>query len=197
MQTSPSGKAGADLVEVAAGGLVWRGRGPFRKLAIVHRAAPDRNDWVLPKGKLDRGERPEDAALREVKEEAQVEARLGAPAGCTTHSKNGQPKVTLYWHMRVMRRFEFQPNAEIDQVRWLRPDRAIRLLTHPNERHLVLRECGRGARGSRWCFRGRSPRQDRLETAIAFARTHLNLLAVRAADTAPSAPPASKLISLL
>ena len=47
----------------AAGGIVERDG----LIAVVHR--PRYDDWSLPKGKLDRGESWEDAALREVREE--------------------------------------------------------------------------------------------------------------------------------
>jgi 8-oxo-dGTP diphosphatase len=47
----------------AAGGVLMRDG----LLAVVHR--PRYDDWSLPKGKLDRGESFEDAALREVWEE--------------------------------------------------------------------------------------------------------------------------------
>ena len=54
-----------DSAEVkAAGGVVWR-RGPGGiEVAVAHR--PHREDWSLPKGKLDPGEGWEEAALREV-----------------------------------------------------------------------------------------------------------------------------------
>jgi len=44
----------------AAGGVVLH----ENRVLLVHR--PRYDDWTLPKGKLDRGESYEDAALREV-----------------------------------------------------------------------------------------------------------------------------------
>ena len=57
-------------VEAAGGVVVHQGR-----VLIVHR--PRYDDWTLPKGKLDRGESFEDAALREVWEETGVRCNLG------------------------------------------------------------------------------------------------------------------------
>src|SRR4030095_3702749 len=51
---------------LAAGGIVLR-QGQTPLIAVVR--LRKRNEWVLPKGKLDDGETPRDAAMREVVEE--------------------------------------------------------------------------------------------------------------------------------
>eukprot|EP01035_Chromulina_nebulosa_P004974 gene4974-6750_t len=55
-----------DPIVIAAGGIVVR-RGASPLIAVVQMRK--REDWVLPKGKLDDGETPRDAAEREVLEE--------------------------------------------------------------------------------------------------------------------------------
>ena len=64
-----------DLVR-AAGGVVTRagGRGGIEVL-VVHR--PRYDDWSLPKGKVEPGERDEDTARREVEEETGYRCTLG------------------------------------------------------------------------------------------------------------------------
>jgi 8-oxo-dGTP diphosphatase len=54
----------------ASGGVVCRDG----KVALVHR--PRYDDWSFPKGKLDKGETWEDAALREVEEEIGLRCTL-------------------------------------------------------------------------------------------------------------------------
>ena len=61
--------------------MVVRDGGDGPEVAVVHR--PRYDDWSLPKGKLDAGERWRDAALREVREETGMRCELGdelAPA---------------------------------------------------------------------------------------------------------------------
>jgi 8-oxo-dGTP pyrophosphatase MutT (NUDIX family) len=63
--------------QVSAGGVAYRRAAGSTEVAIV-RVGP-KGRWQLPKGIVDEGERPEDAALREVREEAGVDARIAAP----------------------------------------------------------------------------------------------------------------------
>src|SRR3954471_4387879 len=86
----------------AAGGIVHRradGTPPF-ELLVVHR--PRYDDWSLPKGKLDRGETFDAAALREVYEEPGLRCRLGEELGSVRYVDNkGRDKLVRYWLMEV------------------------------------------------------------------------------------------------
>lgn len=53
-------------MEFSAGGLVYRKKGTGYQFALIQ----DSNDqWTLPKGHIEKGEKPETAALRETTEE--------------------------------------------------------------------------------------------------------------------------------
>jgi 8-oxo-dGTP diphosphatase len=120
----------SDLIE-AAGGLVVRDG----QVALVHR--PRYDDWTLPKGKLDRGESFEQAAVREVEEETGVRARLVRELPATTYRVRGRPKVVRYWLMEVEGDGPFVPNDETDELRWVSPDQAQGLLSYEHDRELV------------------------------------------------------------
>lgn len=116
----------------AAGGLVVDDDG---RVALVHR--PKYDDWTLPKGKLDRGESFEDAALREVEEETGLRCELGRELGSTRYrDSRGRPKLARYWEMRPLEG-RFEPNDEVDELRWLEPDAAAELLTYERDRELL------------------------------------------------------------
>jgi 8-oxo-dGTP diphosphatase len=121
----------------AAGGIVWRESAAGVRVALVHR--PDRDDWTLPKGRLDPGEAWHDAARREIAEETGCEVRLGRFAGGKLYLDRPEPKLVLYWHARVVREASLPSEDEIDRVAWLSPREALNRLDRASDRRLLLR----------------------------------------------------------
>ena len=117
----------------AAGGLVVRDDG---RIAIVHR--PRYDDWSLPKGKLDPGESFEGAALREVLEECNLRCRAIQELPSDSYrDQNGRPKVVRWWLMEVLEDLGFQPDDEVDELRWMAPAQATDLLSYEHDRSLA------------------------------------------------------------
>ncbi len=116
--------------------MVWRRGGDGEvEILLVHR--PSYDDWSLPKGKLDPGERHEDAALREVEEETGYRCRLGRELEATRyHDRFGRPKVVRYWEMTV-EGGEFAGEHEVDEVAWLPPAEAKRRLSYARDRGVI------------------------------------------------------------
>jgi len=123
-----------DLIEAAGVVLVRPGPdGP--EVAVVHR--PHRSDWSLPKGKLQTGERHEVAAVRETLEETGVRCALGPSLGHRRYHVEGLPKRVHYWRATVLESSSREPDAEVDEIRWLRRKAAKSLLTYDDDRRLV------------------------------------------------------------
>jgi 8-oxo-dGTP pyrophosphatase MutT (NUDIX family) len=116
----------------AAGGVVLRDR----KVALVHR--PKYDDWTFPKGKADDGESDEDCALREVVEETGLHCRLGNELSSTEYiDSRGRPKRVRWWRMDPLEDDGFEPNDEVDEVRWVSPAEAAQLLSYDRDRALL------------------------------------------------------------
>ena len=117
----------------AAGGVVVRDG----DVVLVHR--PKYDDWSFPKGKAEEDESDEDCALREVREETGLRCRLGDELPSTEYiDSRGRPKRVRWWQMEPVEDDGFTPNDEVDEVRWVAPDEASRLLSY--ERDLALLE---------------------------------------------------------
>jgi 8-oxo-(d)GTP phosphatase len=122
--------------QIEAAGVVLVRPGPDGpEVAVVHR--PHRSDWSLPKGKLEAGERHDVAAVRETLEETGVRCVLGPRLGHRSYKVDGLTKRVEYWRATPAEAFDRQPDAEIDEIRWLRRKAAKALLTYADDRLLV------------------------------------------------------------
>jgi 8-oxo-dGTP diphosphatase len=125
-----------DLVRAAGGIVVRRAPKGAWQVLLVHR--PRYDDWSLPKGKADPGERDEETALREVEEETGLRCSLGAPAGRTRYrDSKGRDKVVHYWLMEPETDTAFVPNDEVDEVRWCSVAEAVDRLSYAHDRKLL------------------------------------------------------------
>jgi 8-oxo-dGTP diphosphatase len=123
--------------DVQAAGAVVHRKGPSGKeVLLVHR--PRYDDWSFPKGKLDRGEHPAVAAVREVAEETGLRVRLGPPLHPQRYPNGaGRMKTVHYWNARVVGDDDvsgYLVNTEIDDVEWVPWDDAAHRLTYPHDR---------------------------------------------------------------
>lgn len=110
-------------------------RGRLRVL-LVHR--PGHDDWGFPKGKADKGESSEETALREVLEETGYHCRVVAPLGTTRYRVTGGVKEVVWFAMRPLPDSPgFQPNDEIDEIKWVGRKKARDLLDYESDRRLL------------------------------------------------------------
>lgn len=121
----------------AAGGLVFKKTSKGKlKVLVAHRPAYD--DWSLPKGKADKGETPEQTAVREVLEETGFHCRIVAPIGTTRYRISRGVKEVNWFAMRPLPDSPgFEVNKEIDDVKWLSRKKARQILDYDNDRNLV------------------------------------------------------------
>jgi len=118
----------------AAGGLV---KNELNELLFIYRL----NKWDLPKGKLNKNETPEDAALREVQEETGLKKlKITAPLTTTHHIYTRKEKQilkkTTWYQMQAKSTQPLTPQKEedIQEVKWIKKDQLPKILknTYPS-----------------------------------------------------------------
>ena len=134
--------------EFSAGGVLVKViRGRPMLAAIRPRGKPE-GLWALPKGKIDPGERPEETAVREVREETGVEGALVEKLGDVryTYTRRGGTrvfKVVSFYLLRAgsgrIDEIDEQMRVEVDEARWLPLEEATRLLAYGGERQMAVK----------------------------------------------------------
>ena len=116
---------------MAAGGIVLRqGKPPL--VAVVR--LRKRNEWVLPKGKLDVGETPRAAAEREVLEETGHAVAVHEFLGTLVYEARGGSKVVHYWRMEAGDKPVRGLMRDVRAVDWLPLGDAVERLSRGYER---------------------------------------------------------------
>jgi len=121
----------------AAGAVLWRrGDASDPEIALIHR--PRYDDWSLPKGKVDPGETEPVTAVREVHEETGQLSVLGRRLTAVSYPVEQGIKKVRYWAARRVDG-EFNPNAEVDEIKWLPVTEAMKHLEYPHDRKVLRR----------------------------------------------------------
>jgi 8-oxo-dGTP pyrophosphatase MutT (NUDIX family) len=119
-----------------AGALVLRPNGSGGPKLLVVTSKVDSNFWVLPQGKLEPGESPEQAAKRETFEESGVEVKVGQPLGFYFNQRDGKFYRTDIFQAAFSRQ---GPITEPRQVRWVTAEEA-QALNMGRETSRIIRE---------------------------------------------------------
>jgi 8-oxo-dGTP pyrophosphatase MutT (NUDIX family) len=114
-------------------------------LAAIRPAGKKASVWALPKGLIGPGEKPEQAAVREVEEETGVQARLVTKLGDIryVYTWDGERvfKVVSFYLLRYSRGrlgdIAPEQRIEVDEARWLPLDEAPKLLAYGGEREMA------------------------------------------------------------
>jgi 8-oxo-dGTP pyrophosphatase MutT (NUDIX family) len=140
--------------QISAGGVVFRrpDAGPTAEVALISVGDPPR--WQLAKGLVDPGETPETAALREVREEAGVEATVVEKLEtveywyqATDASKRVRyHKFVHFFLMEYVSGDVADHDHEVNEARWLEMGKALELIAFKSERAVLEKAAARISR---------------------------------------------------
>ena len=134
--------------ETSAGGLIWR-RAASNGFEMVLVKPAGKEAWCLPKGLIEKGETPEQAAVRECREETGFKTVPTEPLGeiSYVYSRRDEPagpltRVFKKVHFFLMTTEDDIPAAhddEIDDVAWVALDQAEHRASYKSERELIIK----------------------------------------------------------
>jgi 8-oxo-dGTP pyrophosphatase MutT (NUDIX family) len=136
------------MVEFSAGGVVVDGAGRTVVIVPTRRAADGSKVLALPKGHPDEGESAPDAAARELREEAGVEAELIEKLGEVRYwyQRDGRrvAKVVAFFLFRYLAGSPDDHDHEVEEARWTDLAQAAASLTYRGEREMARRALAQG-----------------------------------------------------
>ena len=129
--------------EISAGCVVYRRSGNIAEVALIQ--PHDRQAWSLPKGLIERGESPETAARREVREETGLLGDIVGRIDTIKYSYNARwedpPvrifKIVTFYLLHSTGGDPSQHDREVDRVEWFPLDYAMAHATYAQEREIL------------------------------------------------------------
>ena len=132
--------------EFSSGGIVFNNEG----YVLLTRAGSLRDKsqfhWKFPKGHLDPGETTKEAAVRQVCEETGVRVKIIEKVGKSKYvfPKHGERifKIVTYFLMEYVSGKPKPQEGEIQEVRWVAPEGALKMLSFSPDRELLKKALG-------------------------------------------------------
>lgn len=135
IERSAAQMIGRRKLEQHAGGIVFR-RQRGRPQVLIVTTKRSRKRWVLPKGRVKRGERPSVAALREVREEGGVTGRVLEHVGTAAYSAR-RLRIRIEYYL-IEYSGPVRGNSEKRETEWCSVRGAAEKLTYASARRVLL-----------------------------------------------------------
>ncbi len=140
--------------QISSGGVIFRRLDGAYEVVLV--SVREGRYWCLPKGIIDKGETPEQTALREVREESGLTGKIIGGLGEITYwyyikGENTKCRKTVHFFlMEYVSGSTSQHDREVDEAVWFPVEEALEKISFKGDRQILekaaslLREMGEG-----------------------------------------------------
>lgn len=131
--------------QVSSGGVVFRKRDGRIEVTVISRTARSgQKVYCLPKGWIEKGETPEEAAIREVREETGLTGRILQKIGEINYffysdKKERISKAVHFYLLEYISGNTSDHDDEVEDAGWFPLEDANALLSYKNEREILLK----------------------------------------------------------
>ena len=130
-------------LQVSAGGVAFRKQEGRIEVALI--SVGENSRWQLPKGLVDKSESTEDAAVREVREEAGINTEIAERIDKVEYwyfwKEDGQRvryhKFVYFYLLRYKSGDVRDHDHEVNEARWVNIDDAIKILAFDSEKKIM------------------------------------------------------------
>jgi 8-oxo-dGTP diphosphatase len=130
-------------LQVSAGGVAYRVQDGQVQIALI--SVGESNRWQLPKGRVDKDESNEAAAMREVREETGIVTELVGLIDKIDYwfyasGRGGRYRVHKYVYFFLLRHLSGETSdhdQEVNEARWVEIDQAIEMLNFESEKEVA------------------------------------------------------------
>jgi len=135
-------KPAAIKTQVSAGGIIFR-KADKNNVEIALVSVKGGTVWTLPKGLVEKWERPEEAAVREVEEETGLSGRVLTKIGDSSYwyyikDDNIKCRKTVHFYLlEYVSGNTSDHNWEVDSAEWFSIDEALKRLSYRGDRDIV------------------------------------------------------------
>lgn len=127
--------------QVSYGGVIFRTNADVTEIALI--AVKGGNIWCLPKGIIDKGESPEETAVREVGEETGLKGRIRDKIGEVSFwyyikGENARCRKTVHFYlMEYLGGSTKDHDAEVDDASWFPLDTALAKVSYKGDKKMI------------------------------------------------------------
>ncbi len=122
----------------SAGGVVYKLENGQIKILLI--AIKNKTVWTFPKGHVEKGEKEQETALREIREETGIEGKILDELGEVSYwfFFEGEKcfKIVKYFLVEYTGG-ELIPQWEIDSAEWFSVDEALKMLTYKSDSEIL------------------------------------------------------------